>query len=156
MTTIAWDGYDIAADGQTTDSGLGTIIDLTTKKLVDVGQGCTLGAAGNASDCQAVSAWIANGEKPEDRPIPVKNKDKDTSFEAICVGPGGCFYMDKTLVPVELAAPQAVGSGWVVAMSAMKLGKTAKEAVELASQLDIYTGGKIQVVHVRPRPKGKK
>lgn len=38
----------------------------------------------------------------------------------------------------------AVGSGRSFALTAMHLGKTAKQAVVVASQLDLYTGGEIK------------
>lgn len=45
----------------------------------------------------------------------------------------------------ELTCNHSIGSGWKFALSALKLGKSAKEAVIHASQMDIYTGGDIHV-----------
>lgn len=43
----------------------------------------------------------------------------------------------------------ALGSGSVAAMGAMLAGADAKTAVKIASKLDPYTGGKIDVVKVK-------
>ena len=45
-------------------------------------------------------------------------------------------------------APHAFGSGEDVALGAMHSGKTAKEAVEIAKLVDVYTGGKVKVYKV--------
>jgi len=44
---------------------------------------------------------------------------------------------------------EAAGSGECHAISAMDMGATAKEAVEMAARRDIYTGGKIRVIKVK-------
>jgi ATP-dependent protease HslVU (ClpYQ) peptidase subunit len=39
--------------------------------------------------------------------------------------------------------PFAIGTGRTAALGAMKAGATARQAVEIAAQIDVYTGGKI-------------
>ena len=43
----------------------------------------------------------------------------------------------------------AIGSGRDFAMAAIALGKNAREAVELAAQFDIYTGGDVECVQLK-------
>jgi len=48
----------------------------------------------------------------------------------------------------ELPCNESVGSGGWLAMAAVDLGKTAKEAVEYAMTRDLYTGGKIHIYDI--------
>ena len=51
-------------------------------------------------------------------------------------------------------APFARGTGGCIAGTAMLCGKTAVEAVKLACQLDIYSGGAVKTMQLRkPRKK---
>jgi len=91
--------------------------------------------SGNAEDCAAVRIWLeSGGEKP-----------KIENYAGIVIGADGSIwrYEDK-LVPLHVSGPfHATGSGRDYAMAAMHMGKSAREAVELACVYDIYTGGPI-------------
>ncbi len=55
--------------------------------------------------------------------------------------------MDDGITPIPILEPYiAIGSGSDFAISAMSMGKTAKEAIEEAIKHDIYTGGTVDVV----------
>ena len=49
----------------------------------------------------------------------------------------------------KMAGPCAFGSGADFATGAMLAGKTAMEAVAIAAQCDIYTGGGVQFIDIQ-------
>lgn len=55
---------------------------------------------------------------------------------------------NRVKIPSEITHMYAIGSGSMFAMAAMMLGKSAAQAVNLASKLDLYTGGKIENVMI--------
>lgn len=57
-----------------------------------------------------------------------------------------CYRYDEKLVPYVVDYPYALGSGSEYAMGAMYAGKNAKEAVDIACELDIYSGGDVHSV----------
>ena len=102
------------------------------RKLAD---GRLYGHTGDAQDGAAVLNWLeTGGEKPA-----VKD------FTALLIGVNGHLSrLEDKLVPFPItSAFHAAGSGRDFAMAAMHMGKTAREAVELACLYDIYTGGPI-------------
>lgn len=131
MTTIAWDGRTLAADTLATAGGLAYGI----VKAVRLKDGRLYAGSGAAEDCQAVLNWLySGGEKPT-----VKD------YAGIVIGADLSIwrYEDK-LVPFPVTDRfHAIGSGRDFAIAAMHMGKTAREAVELAIVYDIYTGGPI-------------
>lgn len=132
MTTIATDGKTMAADtqqhGQYIDQFVLQKIQLIDKSLV--------GVAGNTLCAQLFFQWLWN-KKSEDEPILGK------TFEALIIG-RVVLYMNKRLIPIEVGAPAAIGSGARYAMGAMLAGATPEEAVRIAMQLDPFTGGEVK------------
>lgn len=128
MTTCAWDGKSLAADSRGTSAGC-PFINTKAYRLKD---GRLYAGSGDAQDCTAVRLWLeSGGEKPT-----VKD------FVAMVIGADGSIwrYEDK-LVPFQINQPfHAIGSGRDYALAAMHMGKTAREAVELACVYDVYTG----------------
>ena len=86
--------------------------------------------------------WLEGGEKPT-----VKD------FAAMLIGPNKqCYRLEDKLVAFQVESSfHAVGSGRDFAIAAMHLGKTAREAVELACLYDIYTGGPITEITLDER-----
>ncbi len=129
MTTIAYDGKTLAGDSQYSGDykyyGRGKMF-----KLGPVLVGC----AGNSEDVAAFHDWylVAGDKKPEINALSV-----------LIVEDGAAYKMEEKLVRFELKIPCAIGSGAQFAMGAMLAGKTAKEAVEIAAQLDTGTGGEV-------------
>jgi len=131
VSTIAWDGHTLAADSQCTIGAM----PCQTIKIRKLADGRLYGHTGNAEDGAAVFHWLeTGGEKPE-----VKD------FAALLVGINGQLSrLEDKLVAFPVNSPfHAAGSGRDYAIAAMHLGKTAREAVELACLYDIYTGGPI-------------
>lgn len=131
MTTIAWDGKTLAADTRATAGGFA----FGNDKAVRLKDGRLYAGSGSAEDCEAVRIWLeTGGDKPT-------LKD----YVGLVIGSDASIwrYEDK-LVPFQVTSPfHAVGSGRDYAIAAMHMGKTAREAVELASVYDIYTGGPV-------------
>lgn len=131
MTTIAFDGKSLCADTRSTAGGFPYAL----IKAYQLKDGRLYAGTGSAEESKAVQLWLeSGGEKPT-----VKD------YVGIVVGADGSIwrYEDK-LVPFQVTAPfHAIGSGRDYAIAAMHMGKTAREAVELACLYDVYTGGPI-------------
>ena len=136
MTTCAWDGHTLAADTRNTSRGL----PFQSTKAFRLKDGRLYAGSGSAEDSQAVKAWLESGA----------DKPKVENFVGIVIGHDGSIwrYEDK-LVAFQINEPfHAIGSGRDFAIAAMSLGKTARDAVELASRFDIYTGGPITELRI--------
>lgn len=143
MTTCAWDGTFLAADRQATINGVRSV----TTKIHKCGS-FYYAMSGNVSDCIIVASWLRRGAKPSDSPA----LDEINSF-GFAIKAGKVFSIEgriPVLVPLDVDQ-FAAGSGREFAFAALALGKSAEEAVALASQYDICTGMGIQVVRVRRR-----
>jgi len=141
MTTIAYDGKIIAGDGRITAGA--TIIGGDCKKLLYVqttAHRCIVAFAGDLVVKTRFNNWVAGGMTAKGW---AELELDDGEFEAFVTTKDGILYFSDSKHPVEYAAPCATGSGMDFALAAMKAGKNAVEAVELASELDIYTGGEI-------------
>ena len=137
MTTIAFDGKTLAVDSQGTSSGL--ISTLSEQKLfLDVGEFKAVAFCGETGAYRRVVEWIRNGC---DGDITVKG-----DWCAVCLKENGELIQYCDSLPYEQICdvPYANGSGFGVAMGAMKAKASAVEAIEVAKELCIYTGGKVQ------------
>lgn len=69
----------------------------------------------------------------------------DATWSAVWMSrPGELWYVaNETPKPHRVAAPFAIGTGAAYAMGALVNGASATEAVRVASQLDLHTGGKV-------------
>lgn len=135
MTTIAFDGKVLAADKQATTNTLKH----TTTKIFRVGD-IRCGFAGCAPIGRELLNWAENGFDPED--FPESARDTEENYTVFLV-------VEKEALRCYEASPYpllfedtyfATGSGGPIATAAMALGKSAVEAVELASKLDSNTG----------------
>lgn len=133
MSTIAWDGHTLAADTRCTSSGL----PYRVNKCCRLSDGSLFAGAGTMSAYEAVRAWLNNeAERPS-------SSLKD--FTGLLIDKDARIWlMDETVNRYEIFTPfHAIGSGRDFAIAAMVLGKSALEAVELASRFDIWTAGPI-------------
>lgn len=90
---------------------------------------------------EAVPAWMkAIRKELENQP-----EDDGAPYGEGVIALAGKIYelgVDFSIMPVE--GYTAIGSGQRFAVAAMHLGKSAKQAVEVASDLDLFTGGAIK------------
>lgn len=141
-TTIAFDGSMIAADEQHT---AGNAKHMGAKKIVYFPERhCWVAGAGECAKIQAFFRWFPD----QDKTVIISGE-----YQMMVIAETGdlTIYQGSNKEPVPMTAPFAMGSGQDFAMGAMAAGKTAKEAIAITEDLDIYTGGKIQVITL-PKP----
>lgn len=140
MTSIAWDGITLAADGRCTK---GNIIgsDHCTKIFTTVhselrGSRVIAYALAGAADMQfRIGEWISGG-------CEVTDEFKECNFECIIVTEDDAYmFCSESNDICTTFGNQALGSGYDFILSAMKLGKNAVKAVQHASSMDIFSGG---------------
>lgn len=153
MTTIAYDGRHLAADGRASQGNL--IVAKRTQKIFPlkvlrdgVEQDAVLAGAGSYQTLVQVKQALAAMEGIE-APEMIPAIEPGT-FQGVLVmrGTGETFYLEDQLVLTEAELPLALGSGTDYALTAMRLGKNAEEAVHVACDLDCYSGGEIRVFDV--------
>lgn len=127
MTVIAWDGTTLAADRRATNYGVWH----RTTKLRRVA-GCLIAFEGNASHGEALAGWFERGAIPVEYPKPLEGSDKEAHM--IVIREGGTIQRFEGPHPFVIEEAQyAWGSGRDFALAALHLGKTASEAVAVAS-----------------------
>jgi ATP-dependent protease HslVU (ClpYQ) peptidase subunit len=142
MTTIAWDGRYLAADGQRT---FGDRIAGTDFRKIVVKGVFIYAFTGMTPMMDVMIAWHQEGADPEKLPL---GWDKDEGGWTLVVVDGnglgkysdGCPYLER------LPAPWAFGAGQEYAIGAMRAGADARRAIEIVSEICYHTGGTIQVV----------
>jgi hypothetical protein len=141
MSVIAWDGVTLAADKR---ASLGTLI-RTTTKIFRSGD-ALVAYAGEAAFGEEVRAWFNRGANPED--FPAGNRDKDDWAGLLVIRKGQPIARyERTPYPLLFEDKQfAIGCGRDFAIAAMHLGKTAKEAVEVAIALDSGCGNGVDTL----------
>jgi hypothetical protein len=79
-----------------------------------------------------------------------QTKFEEGEYTAYIITENNCYRVeDEGRWYKDTAKYWAMGSGSEFALSAMLIGKSAKEAVKHACKLDVYSGGKIRVMQVR-------
>jgi hypothetical protein len=129
MTTISYLNGSLCSDSRFTSGGI--IVDKRSKvfKLAD---GRLFAGAGHWSEIYAVYEWL-NGD--QDKP------EKAENFEGLIVEcDGSAWIIDEDLLIAPQSSPCALGSGRDIALTAMMLGKTAYEAIEVACGMDVHSG----------------
>lgn len=150
MTTIAYRNGVMAADTLTTG---GDIRRGATSKIIRLQDGTLVGVSGAAGILGRVAVWFENAFQKdaiqpefEDFPkLPARCEVYGIAARPngmVCVFSidGICQWVDTDFV--------ATGSGNELAMGAMAMGASAREAVAVAAQFDVYTGGKIETLSV--------
>lgn len=135
MSVIAWDGKTLAADKR---ASYGTTI-LTTTKIFRI-NGCLVGYTGDASFGEQVLSWFRDGA--DSTTYPADQRDATNWAPLMVITPDGrILRYERTPHPLTYEGEFfASGSGGDFALAAMHLGKTAREAVELACLLDSGCG----------------
>lgn len=147
MTTIAYRDGIIAADSRLTydtEHG-GSRKHICTKlyrKQITEGKrtfDVIIGTAGQSSPALLFVDWYGTGKE-----VPLQLQNLESDFTCLILHPDGLFEADQFCRPDKILEEfYAVGSGSKEAMTAMRCGKSAVEAVRLAAQSDPYTGGRI-------------
>ena len=157
MTTIAFDADGMVAwDSQVT---LDNIREAALDMKVKVEADWIIGVAGDLSLRDSVVDWFLNGHDREKVPR--------GSWGMLAWKDGKLWHADSgNITPGEVAIPYAIGTGAVIARTAMRLGKNAREAVGVAVEMDIFSGPPVHSMNVKEalamakakgsKPKGKK
>jgi len=136
MSIICWDGTTLAADKQSTCVGYAS----TVTKIYRV-PGGVVGFSGYAPHARALLEWFIAGHEVANWPASRNPSDSaDSLFISNAgdilefIGAGGGYF--------ERVEDRftAMGAGRDYALAAMYLGKTAREAVEVAIALDNTCG----------------
>ena len=143
MTVIAWDGKTLAADKRAVQ---GSLIRTTTKIFRSQRVKALLAYAGEAAGGNEMVFWFESGAVARD--FPEKQRDPDKWAGLLVVYRDGTLHRyEHTPHPVVFEdATHALGSGRELALMAMHLGKTAKEAVELACLFDSGCGNGVDTL----------
>lgn len=140
MTIIAWDGKTLAADKRACH---GTYKGGTTTKIHRFQDGLC-GISGSLETGRHFIEWLQAGAIPDD--FPTWDEEKEASFLVI-YNDGRVAAYESTPIPLWMEERfHAIGSGREFALAAMYLGKTAKQAVEVACALDAYCGNGIDTL----------
>ena len=142
MTTVAYNYKDkeIAIDSRYTR---GDIIDTDNGNKTIVKDGVTFVFAGESEGYQKlVDGWFIGSDMSEIKCVAFVSSGGDV-YEYGIDNEG---KESKEL----LKANASNGSGGIWALAAMDMGRTAKQAVQYAKTRDIYTGGKVRVIKVKP------
>lgn len=148
MTTVAYDGRFLAADGRSTVGNM--ISGKAVKKIFPmtiIANGAevqgVLAGAGSFQTVNIVKSHLERNDLFESELIP---EIEPGSFQGLLILETGEVYdLEDKLIPLPAEIPVAIGSGTDYAMTAMVVGKSAVAAVEVACELDVYSGGKISV-----------
>lgn len=134
MTTIAWDGRTLAADRQAT---VGNSVYMVNK--LHRHEGWLLAYCGDSDAGEEVLAWFKAGAKTED--FPQHQRQDDRFAPLIAIRAGEILRYERTPHPIRYPPQKfAMGSGRDFALAAMHCGKSAADAVEVASMFDPGTG----------------
>lgn len=135
MTTIAWDGLTLAADKQSTCSGL---IHKTTK-IFKHWTGL-YGVTGHLTHGLTVYKWIT--EQNADPALYPENPSSDDYGYVLHINVDSeIFCYEGYAIPAQMEDKFiAVGSGRDFATAAMYLGQTAVQAIATSSIFDANTG----------------
>ena len=83
--------------------------------------------------------------------------DSDCDVECMELRADGIWVYESTIIPACIKEPfYAIGTGSAYALAAMHLGKSPKEAVEIAALFDPATRGPIDVITIGGKKNGIK
>ena len=161
MTTIVFDGYTLAADKQV--SWFNTKAKVTKIWKTEVG---LMAGAGKMQTVNLIKSWLCSPDNPE-HPLhdpnatnePYPDIHEDDNSEILVISRINCPFDDSYEVriqiynrfypPYDIEDTQiAIGSGADFAMGALACGRSASQAVEIASRFDTATGMGIDVLQL--------
>lgn len=143
MTTIATDGRTIAADGLRV---MGSSIVARNEKKIRIRDGRIFAFTGTYAAFEPAVTWYLDGAAPDKRPA--TSADDGWSLVVIERDGGMAKWSSSAPFAEPMPYPWAFGIDSDFAFAAMMCGKTPVEAIALAAEHNVYTGGEIQVVDI--------
>lgn len=141
MTVIAWDGKTLAADKRALHSGL--IMTCTkVRKIRDH----LVGVCGDYGPSLMLMKWFEDGCDPKDWPECQKDKDRWSGIMVITPERKIIKYEQDPIGFMIEDKMHAVGSGRDFALMAMRLGKTAEEAIRLTFEFESGCGNGVDAL----------
>lgn len=151
MTTIAFDGRFLAADGRATAGGM--ITNKNTQKIFPlkmIANGLEVdGVIAGAGSFEAICLIKKHLESYDlfDAEL-IPELEPESAGVLVILETGEVYVLEHKLVPMTQEVPCSIGSGSPYAQAAMVAGKSAPAAVEVAKELDCYSGGNVRVFDV--------
>lgn len=157
MTTIAFDGRTLAADSRATEgdeSAKSRCVKMwrLRSRVAPVQGDVLLAMSGDEFAALLFKDWLEEGGEPK---LVARGVRDDEDFDVLVVHKSG-LYNANHLCRLERSAEEqwAHGTGRQAALAAMRCGKSAVDAVRIASGIDPYTGGRVVSMSLdEPRPK---
>lgn len=147
MTTVAFKEGTLAADSQMTSGGT----KLRVKKLRRMTDGSLFAGSGSPGLVNQMFRW-ANAGFPDNKLKPNITDESEVECMLVNKATSAIVLIDEELEPLEIDGPfAAIGSGSAYALMAMRLGKTALEAVELAAEFDSDTSGPMHTMELEEK-----
>lgn len=142
MTIIAWDGKILAADKRLCFGSLSR----TCTKIYRY-SGCLIGTSGDSSTGSEMEQWFREGCHPSK--FPSAQRNENTFAPLLVINSDGIWRYDTSPYSIKIEDKHyAIGSGAPYAITAMLLGKSAYEAVEIACLFDTSCGNGIDVLEL--------
>lgn len=148
MTTIAYRDRTLAADSLVSGEMMRWG---TTAKLFRAPCGWIGAACGDAGAASEFAQWMETLTFEIPAPPSFAAPEFKSAVDGLLISHFGtiwCWTGRPRLFPLETEFT-AIGSGAKIAMGAMAMGATAEQAVAVAAQFDVYTGGKIETLSIR-------
>lgn len=138
MTTIVCNRLGMAADKRISGGPI-----FASTKIFRV-NGSLIGVAGNMEQALRFVEWR---KTPEQKP----QFAEQVGFEALELRPDGVLvWWGCEMVGVAIEDDYyAIGSGAALALGAMAMGATPKQAIQVASKWDVATGSEIQTMSLK-------
>ena len=142
MTTVAWDGIELAADCMSHFGDTPLRCRKIFKLRAPNGRIGLFGFCGNLTYARAYRTWLVGGPEPS-------GFQADTQWQVMCIDDTGMVWWRGHTGNAWDAFGRrqwAFGSGADYALGAMAAGMSATTAVRIAAKLDIQTGYGVDVV----------
>lgn len=160
MTTIAFDGRYLAADGRMTRGDIICTdsfqkIHVFTAMIRGEAQEVAAFGAGSWSGIFAIMEWMKKNDVFDIDPdlprpsFPADNDGNAVSMDVAFITKSGELYcLDDQSRPAPYIAPFGEGSGFPFAQMALNMGMSAPDAIRQAIKMDINSGGDVQVFDI--------
>lgn len=146
MTTIAYDGRFVAGDGR---ADLHDVIIARNRKKIRKHNGRLYAMAGAPQMYERVIDWLEKREWDKPAPTAPEGTWSALIFSARDGKVVAEFASNEVPFPLEMDRTwAALGSGTQFASAILRDGGSAHHAVEIACDLDPWSGGTIQVVDI--------
>lgn len=141
MTVIAWDGKMMAGDRLIHRNGL---IEEGTKVFETMDY--IIGLSGQCDLFDRILSWVRSGLDDNFFPVIEKNSIEFIIYDKTEMK---LYSYESSKNPSTIESRfYSIGHGREYASAIMHIGKTAKEAVEVANSLDVYCGMGVDVIYV--------